>query len=88
MDLYSTEEDDVVEYLIIDTMRRTIEIVRMMTIDPDLSIARIISSLNRFDHEDECYLCDWHKGHLLRTILTIHKVSLRIDFYIISYHGI
>ena len=66
VDLYSNEEDDVVEYLIIDTIRRAIEIVRIMSTDPDLSIARITSSLNRIDHEDERYLCDWHEGRRSR----------------------
>ena len=68
MDLYSNEEDNIVEYLIIDTMYRAIEIVRMMSTDPDLSIARITSSLNRFDHEDERYLCDWHEDRRSRDI--------------------
>ena len=80
VDLYSNEEDNIVEYLVIDTVRHVAEIVRMMVAEPDLSAARITSSLNRFDHKDERYLCNWHDGYCFRDFT--HYISDIIDVFV------
>ena len=62
VDLFSNEEEDIVEYLVVDTVRRGIKITRAMTEDPELSVTQITNRLNRFDHNDERYLSDWNRS--------------------------
>ena len=62
VDLFSNEEEDIIEYLVVDTVRRAVEITRAMMEDSELSVTQITNRLNRFDHNDERYLSDWNRS--------------------------
>ena len=76
MDLFTNEEEDVIEYLVVDTVRHAVEITRAMYQEPELSITQITSRLNRFDHNDERYLSDWNQSRDFA-----QYVSTMIDFF-------
>ena len=62
VDLFFNEEEDIIEYLVVDTVCRAIEITRAMMEDSELSVTQITNRLNRFDHNDERYLSDWNRS--------------------------
>ena len=76
VDLFSNEEEDIIEYLVVDTVRRAVEITRAMMEDSELSITQITNRLNRFDHNDERYLSDWNRSRDFA-----EYISNMIDFF-------
>ena len=76
VDLFTNEEEDVIEYLVVDTVRCTVEITRVTHREPELSITQITSRLNRFDHNDERYLSDWNRSRDFA-----QYISTMIDFF-------
>ena len=76
VDLFTNKEEDVIEYLVVDTVRRVVEITRAMNREPELSITQITSRLNRFDHNDERYLSDWNRSRDFA-----QYISTMIDFF-------
>ena len=76
MDLFSNEEENIIEYLVVDTVRRAVEITRAMIEDSALSVMQITSRLNRFDHNDERYLSDWNRSRDFA-----EYISNMIDFF-------
>ena len=76
VDLFSNEEEDIIEYLVVDTVRRAVEITRAMVEDSALSVMQITNRLNRFDHNDERYLSDWNRSRDFA-----EYISNMIDFF-------
>ena len=76
VDLFSNEEENIIEYLVVDTVRRAVEITRAMIEDSALSVMQITSRLNRFDHNDERYLSDWNRSRDFA-----EYISNMIDFF-------
>ena len=59
--LFENGEEDILNYLVIDTARRALEVARALNSSPEIEIAELTRRINRFDHLDERYLCDWTK---------------------------